>query len=61
MNELADELAAEHVAQSLEEMRDDTKRDRWQNGERAREQATAIVSRMVADAVRRLEQTKGEQ
>jgi ATP-dependent protease ClpP protease subunit len=59
MKELANELAAEHVAQSLDEMRDDTKRDRWQNGERAREQAAAIVSRMVADAVRRLEQEKG--
>jgi F0F1-type ATP synthase membrane subunit b/b' len=58
MKELANELAAEHVAQSLDEMRDDTKRDRWQNGERAREQAAAIVSRMVADAVRLIEQEK---
>ena len=56
LNQLAERLAEQHVKQSLAEMADASKRDRWENGERAKEQAEAIVSLFVAEAHKVFEQ-----
>jgi hypothetical protein len=58
MTSLAKQLATQHVAQSLEELRDPEKRERWLNGTRAKEQAAAIVARIIADAERRITEEK---
>lgn len=52
----AENIAGRLIARSLEEMRDPEKFARWENGDRAREEASNIVSAIVAEAVEELEQ-----
>lgn len=56
MKSLIDELADDHVAQSIAGMREQASRVRWTDGTRAKEQAAAIVARIIAEAQRRLEE-----
>lgn len=56
MSELIEGIAARHVAQSLEELRDPAKHDRWASGERASDEAREIVSALLQAAIQRLEQ-----
>jgi len=58
MTDIPEQMAAEHVAQSLDELRDPDKRSRWIDGSRAKEQAEAIVARIIADALGRIEGRK---
>ncbi len=56
LNKRVLDFAEKHVSQSLDEMRDPKKFDRWNNGERAKEQASEIVSSLLAEAHEALEQ-----
>lgn len=60
LNAAAQKIAEQHIAQSLEEMKDPAKFDRWQNGERAKEQAEKIVTEMAAEANQALAQRSKE-
>ncbi len=60
LNELAQHLAAKHVAQSLAEMSDPAKVGRWENGERAKEAAAEIAAQLVAEAHKALEQKEND-
>lgn len=56
LNEFIAEVADKHVARSLSEMSDDAKVATWESGERAKEQAAEIVTKLLADAQQALEQ-----
>jgi hypothetical protein len=44
-----EQIVLQHIAQSREELRDPKKRAKWIDGSRAKEQAAAIVARIIAD------------
>ncbi len=52
------DIAEEHVARSIQEMWDLGKLATWKNGERADEEAKRIVSLLLAEHVKALEQGK---
>lgn len=54
MSESVEQIAARHVAQSLDDLKDPARCERWANGERAREQAQEIVAQVLAEAEQRL-------
>ena len=56
LNEAVAEISDNHVKRSRKEMADTDKIKTWTNGERAKEQADAIVQAVVADALKALEQ-----
>lgn len=56
LDKFVSEIAEKHVARSLEEMSDPDKVDRWENGERADEQAAEIVTQVLSEALQVLEQ-----
>ncbi len=58
MKKLIEELADEHVANSIADMRDESNHERWMNGDRAKEQTAAIVARIIADGQSRLTEEK---
>ncbi len=52
------DIVESHIAQSLQELRDPSKFARWENGERADEEAKRIVSLLLAEHVKALEGKK---
>ncbi len=56
LEKFTDDAAAQHVARSLEELKDADKLKAWNSGERAREQAAGIVSALVAEALAAVDQ-----
>ena len=44
-----EQFVSQHISQSREELRDTKKRAKWIDGTRAKEQAAAIVARIIAD------------
>ena len=60
VEKLAREIAAKHVARSIDEMRDPTKVAEWADGPRAEEFAAAELEAALGEIVEPKEESEGE-